>query len=45
MINIPTATPEQIRRTGIEALSRELGVVAMIRFLQQFDHRGRGLYT
>jgi hypothetical protein len=37
MINIHTATPEQIGRAGIEALSRELGVVAMVRFLQQFD--------
>lgn len=37
MIDVSTATPEQIRRAGIEVLSRELGVVGMVRFLQQFD--------
>ena len=44
MIDVHTATPEQIRRAGIEALSRELGVVGMVRFLQQFDP-GAGDYT
>jgi hypothetical protein len=34
-------TPEQIRRAGLAALKRELGVAGMIRFLQQFD-RGSG---
>lgn len=37
-------TPEQIRRSGLEALKRELGVVGMVRFLQQFD-MGRGDYA
>jgi len=44
MIDVHTATPEQIRRAGIEVLSRELGVVGMVRFLQQFDP-GAGDYT
>ncbi len=43
MINEKT-TPEQIRRSGMEALTRELGVVGMVRFLQQFDC-GRGDYA
>ncbi|MGH7720119.1 MAG: hypothetical protein ACREON_14920 [Gemmatimonadaceae bacterium] len=44
MIDARTATPEQIRRAGIEVLARELGVVGMVRFLQQFDP-GVGDYT
>lgn len=44
MIDVHTATPEQIRHAGIEILARELGVVGMIRFLQQFDP-GIGDYT
>lgn len=44
MINTETATLEEIRRAGIEALRRELGVVGMIRFLQQFE-TGIGDYT
>ena len=44
MIDISTATPEEIRRAGIEILSRELGVLGMVRFLQQFDP-GAGDYT
>ena len=35
------ATLEDIRRAGIEALTRELGPVGMVRFLQQFE-TGRG---
>jgi len=35
---------DQIRKAGIEALSRTLGPVDMVRFLQQFD-TGRGDYT
>ena len=34
----------QIRQTGIEVLNRELGPVAMIRFLQQYE-RGYGDYS
>ena len=37
-------TTEQIRRAGIEALRRDLGVVGMVRFLQMFE-TGRGDYT
>jgi len=33
-----------IRQTGIEILNRELGPVAMIRFLQQYE-RGYGDYS
>ncbi len=34
----------QIRQTGIEVLNRELGPVAMIRFLQQYE-KGYGDYS
>jgi hypothetical protein len=34
----------QIRQTGIEVLHRELGPVAMIRFLQQYE-KGHGDYS
>ncbi len=34
----------QIRQTGIEMLNRELGPVAMIRFLQQYE-KGYGDYS
>lgn len=37
-------TFEEIRRRGIEALTRELGPVGMARFLQQFE-AGQGDYT
>jgi len=37
-------TPQQIRVAGIAALSRELGVVGMIRFMQQFE-MGQGDYS
>lgn len=37
-------TPQQIRAAGIAALSRELGVVGMIRFMQQFE-MGQGDYS
>ena len=39
-----TMTQEEVRVRGMNALKRELGVVGMLRFLQQFD-RGRGDYT
>jgi len=32
-------TTEQIRNRGLEALKQELGVVGMVRFLQQFTNR------
>jgi hypothetical protein len=37
-------TLEQIRLIGLEALSRELGAVGMVRFLQQFE-TGHGDYS
>ena len=39
-----TATLEQIRAAGLNALQRELGVVGMVRFLQQFEP-GSGDYV
>ncbi|MGC8855308.1 MAG: hypothetical protein ACP5QU_00755 [Anaerolineae bacterium] len=44
MINVQAMTPQQIREAGIKALSRELGLVGMIRFLQQFE-LGTGDYS
>lgn len=43
-MNVTKMTPAEIRRKGIEALSRELGVVGMARFLQQLEP-GHGDYT
>lgn len=37
-------TDNEIRKKGIEILSKEFGPVEMARFLQQFD-TGRGNYT
>jgi len=37
-------TAEQIRHHGLEALKRELGVVGMVRFMQQFTN-GKGDYS
>ncbi len=37
-------TLEQIRLSGLDALARELGVVGMVRFLQQFE-MGKGDYS
>ena len=34
----------QVRQRGLEILSRELGPVGMVRFLQQFE-MGKGNYT
>ncbi|HEX8276443.1 MAG TPA: hypothetical protein VF615_27625 [Longimicrobiaceae bacterium] len=44
MIDTATATMDEIRRAGVEALRRELGAVGMVRFLQQFE-TGTGDYT
>lgn len=43
-MNIQAMTPQQIRIAGLAALSRELGVVGMIRFMQQFE-MGQGDYS
>jgi hypothetical protein len=37
-------TPVELRRQGLEALTKALGYVGMVRFLQQFDE-GSGDYT
>ena len=39
-----TASLEEIRILGLKALSRELGAVGLVRFLQQFEV-GYGDYT
>ena len=39
-----TVTLQEIRQTGMYALARELGVVGMLRFLQQFEI-GHGDYS
>jgi hypothetical protein len=39
-----TMSLNQIRETGLEALTKALGPVGMVRFLQQFE-RGTGDYT
>ena len=43
-MNVQTMTPQQIRVAGLAALSRELGLVGMIRFMQQFE-MGQGDYS
>jgi hypothetical protein len=43
-MNPATMTLEQIRTKGLEALSRDLGPVGMVRFLQQYE-TGCGDYT
>ena len=36
-MNVHMMTPQQIRVAGLAALSSELGLVGMIRFMQQFE--------
>jgi hypothetical protein len=43
-MNTQTMSLEQIRVAGLEVLARELGVVGMVRFLQQFE-TGYGDYS
>lgn len=43
-MNANSMTQEQIRIAGFKALERELGIVGMIRFLQQYEI-GEGDYT
>jgi hypothetical protein len=43
-MNIQAMSFNEIRRTGIEALTEKLGTVGMIRFLQQ-NETGYGDYT
>jgi hypothetical protein len=44
MMNTQAMTPQQIREAGMKALSRELGITGMIRFMQQFE-MGQGNYS
>ena len=43
-MNTAVMTLEQVRLTGLKALSRDLGPVGLVRFLQQFE-TGHGDYT
>lgn len=43
-MNIQTVDPIVVRKIGLEALSKALGPVGMVRFLQQFE-AGTGDYT
>ena len=43
-MNTKTFTPNQIRKLGLEALSKALGPVGTIRFLSYFEN-GKGDYT
>lgn len=43
-MSVHVITLEEVRARGIAALSKELGVAGMIRFLQQFES-GRGDYS
>lgn len=43
-MNVQMMTPQQIRVAGLAALARELGLVGMIRFMQQFEI-GQGDYS
>ena len=43
-MNAQTMSLEQIRIAGMEALARELGIVGMVRFMQQFE-TGNGDYS
>jgi hypothetical protein len=43
-VAIDYRNPKVIRKIGIEALTKKLGPVGMVYFIQQFD-RGQGDYT
>ena len=43
-MNIQAMSLNEIRRTGIEVLTEKLGIVGMVRFLQQ-NETGYGDYT
>ena len=43
-MNTKKLTPAAIRKLGIEAITKELGPVGMIRFFQQYE-LGYGDYT
>ena len=43
-MDVSVMTLEEIRLAGLQALSRDLGAVGLVRFLQQFE-TGSGDYT
>jgi hypothetical protein len=43
-MSVQSLSLEEIRRAGLEALSRSLGPVGMVRFLQQYE-TGQGDYS
>jgi hypothetical protein len=43
-VEVKDMTPKEIRLAGLNALTQNLGVVGMIRFLQDTD-KGQGDYT
>jgi hypothetical protein len=43
-MDVQTMTPQQIRAAGLAALTRELGLAGMIRFMEQFE-TGQGDYS
>ncbi len=43
-MKIQTLTPNTIKKLGLEALTKTLGPIGMVRFIQQFD-TGMGDYT
>ncbi len=43
-MNVNEITPNEIRQCGLDAVRRELGLIGLARFLQQFE-RGNGDYT
>jgi hypothetical protein len=44
MIDVESMNLTQVRQRGLEILSRELGPIGLVRFLQQFE-MGKGNYT
>lgn len=43
-MSIQTMNPAALRKAGLAAISKELGPLGMVRFLQQFE-TGSGNYT
>lgn len=44
MMSVMNKTDAQVRVLGLQAVRRELGIIGLIRFMQQFDI-GEGDYT
>ena len=45
VIKLDVINNNDLQLMGIEALQKELGVVGMLRFMEQFDGGGLGDYT